>query len=293
VTVSRSSDIVVVKTAGGRARVVTQRNGRYLAVSSPTWSPNGRRVAFARQACSHCPYHVVVAALSQRSVEPLEGWHGNANEPTWSPLGGRLAFTTAHEAGERDLVLFGLRDRRGLRLFRGETEGRPEEEVESPNHPAFSPDGRSVAFEAEITRERTRIFLFDLADGGLHMIENDAVGNAHAAFSPDGERIAFSQTDHAFTWDLCTVRRDGRDQICLTRGSANDVEPSWSPDGRSIVFASDRDDPKRLTRSLYLVRPDGTGLRRLTKGFDDGAPAFSPDGSEIAFVRRQIHRIGR
>lgn len=294
VTVSRSSNIAVLELATGRTRLATQAGERYLAVSSPTWSPDGRRIAYARQTCPHCSFSIAVASLGPGSIESLRGWRKDANEPSWSPEGGRLVFVTSDD-GERRLALFELRKGRGrvLAIHEDAADAGDEEEVEAPNHPAFSPNGRTVAFDAEITLERTRIFLLDLASGGLRMIENEAVGNEDATFSPTGERLAFSQIDPGFAWDICTVRRDGGGQVCLARSPANDVEPSWSPDGRSIIFSSDRDDPQRLTRSLYLVRPDGSGLRRLTTGFDDGAPTFSPDGTEIAFVRRQILRVGR
>ena len=291
VTVSRSSDIAVLELATGRTRLVTHAGDRYLAVSSPTWSPDGRRIAFAQQTCPHCPFRIAVVAPDERSTKSLRGWRKDANEPTWSPDGGRLVFTTSHEA-ERELALLDVREGRGRALGIHE-DAAGGGEVESPNHPAFSPGGSTIAFEAGTTRERTRIYLLDLVTGELRRIENKAAGNAFPAFSPTGRQLAFSQTDSRFAWDLCIVRLDGGEQVCLTRGSANEVEPSWSPDGRSIIFASDRADPQRVIRSLYTVRPDGSGLRRLTKGFDAGAPAFSRDGTEVAFVRRRIERFRR
>ena len=296
-TTSRSSDVAVLELATGRIRLLTRRQGRYLAVSSPTWAPDGRRLAFAQQTCPHCPFRIAVVDASGGQARSVTGPRSDVNEPSWSPSGDRLAVTTS-EHNERSLALVTLPSGLTQPLEHhaqetSEREEEEEEEVEAPNHPAFSPDGSSIAFDAETARERTSIQLLDVASGEVRAVENQSDHYAHPTFSANGRRLAFSRTDAAFRWDVCIAPLDGVDQVCITRGPANDTEPSWSPNGRSIVFASDREDAAVGLRSLYVVKPDGRGLRRLTTGFDDGAPAFSPDGALVAFVRRQIVEVER
>jgi Tol biopolymer transport system component len=62
-----------------------------------------------------------------------------------------------------------------------------------------------------------------------------------------------------------------------------DETPAWSPNGREIVFASNRARPSSYTDQLYLIRLDGSGLRRLTFGEDAREPSFSPDGTRILY----------
>ena len=79
-------------------------------------------------------------------------------------------------------------------------------------------------------------------------------------------RLVGGQFD-LFVLDLATG-----ETLQLTEGGGNDEAPSWSPDGRMIIFASDRTGVSQL----YLIRPDGTGLVQLTKTGNNAAPRWSP-----------------
>ena len=78
-------------------------------------------------------------------------------------------------------------------------------------------------------------------------------------WSPDGRFVAFSRG-----LDLWVMRSDGTGAVQVTRGPGMSAEPEWSPDGRWIVFWNDRASGEATKGDLYIVRPDGTELRRVT-----------------------------
>lgn len=96
--------------------------------------------------------------------------------------------------------------------------------------------------------------------------------------SPDGTRIVFD-----LLGDLYTLPMSGGQATRLTEGMAFDDMPRWSPDGRHIAFVSDRDG----TDNLWLVAPDGSGLRKITSEVNNSlsSPAWTPDGQYLV-VRR-------
>jgi Tol biopolymer transport system component/imidazolonepropionase-like amidohydrolase len=96
--------------------------------------------------------------------------------------------------------------------------------------------------------------------------------------SPDGERIVFD-----LLGDLYLLPMSGGQARRLTQGMAFDDMPRWSPDGRSIAFISDRDG----TDNLWLIAPDGSGLRKLTSEVNNSlsSPEWTPDGQYLV-VRR-------
>jgi Tol biopolymer transport system component len=99
--------------------------------------------------------------------------------------------------------------------------------------------------------------------------------------SPDGQSIVFD-----LLGDLYTVPIMGGRATRLTSGSSHDMQPRFSPDGRRIVFVSDRSGDD----NLYLMNADGTGLRPLTDGVDSRyfSPTWTPDGREIVVTRNAL-----
>lgn len=99
--------------------------------------------------------------------------------------------------------------------------------------------------------------------------------NISAHVSPDGRQVAFD-----LVTAIWTVPIAGGPARRLTGDDTDATQPSWSPDGRTLVFQAYRDG----NYHLYTIRPDGGGLRQLTSGpFDHREPRFSPDGRTIAF----------
>jgi len=105
------------------------------------------------------------------------------------------------------------------------------------------------------------------------------------AWSPDGTRLAFASNRAGGEPDVWRVDVDGTHLTRLTRTPSftGDGNPAWSPDGRWIWFDSDRVGV--FNREIYRMRPDGSGVQRMTTTgeVDDGTPDVSPDGRRIVF----------
>jgi TolB protein len=85
--------------------------------------------------------------------------------------------------------------------------------------------------------------------------------------------------------ELFVMDRDGRNLQQVTKLGGANFAPSWHPDGKRLIFASNIHDPKGRDFDLYLVNLDGTGLERVTTNETfDGFPMFSPDGKHLVFA---------
>ena len=166
-----------------------------------------------------------------------------------------------------------------------------------------SPDGKRLIFTSH---RDGGIGLYTMNVDGTDLRKvNHRRGYAGGAFfSPDGRwivyRAAYPKTDaekadfeqllsdrllRPGNLEIYLARPDGSEERQLTNNGASNWAPSFHPDGKTIVFASNVHAPKGGKFSIYAMNVDGTGLRRITDydGFD-GFPCFSPDGTKLVFI---------
>jgi TolB protein len=221
---------------------------------NPDWSPDGKRIVFQRITGDSDRIFVAradgthvrqVTRGRKGELEPSDDWF-----PSWSPRRGQIAFdrdeSSERTGVERRNVYVVRPDGTGLRrLTRGLNVG-----------PEWSPDGRRIAWSCG-----DDICVMN-ADGKRKQHVTDAAGtngDEGPAWAPDGKRLAFARSETSSGLVLYTVRL-GRTPVRLPGGITGDA-PDWSPGGKWIAF--ERDTGRKSTH-LFLVRPDGSGLRRLT-----------------------------
>lgn len=163
--------------------------------------------------------------------------------------------------------------------------------------PAWSPDGRALAFEASFDsfRDLYRVDLDPAGEPVLLRLTNHPAGNYEPAFSPDGKELAFTSSRDGNA-EVYVMPAAGGPPRRLTDAPLDDWGPLWSPDGRALAFLSNRGGVDRI----YLCAPDGADLRPLRPGApprppasgavgptdDEAEPAFAPDGRALAFSVR-------
>ncbi|TKY74239.1 TolB protein [Spatholobus suberectus] len=117
----------------------------------------------------------------------------------------------------------------------------------------------------------------------------DGKNNAFPSPSPDGKWIVFrsGRSGYKNLYIMDAVGGERKELRRLTEGPWNDTMCNWSPDGEWIVFASNRHDPGTASFELFLIHPNGTGLRKLIQSGSGGRvnhPCFSPDGQSVTFA---------
>ena len=177
------------------------------------------------------------------------------------------------------------------------TPGDPRSGLVQDAAPAFSPDGKKVAFESTRTGSGTEIFSINIDGTGIRRL-TAAIGDDGAPhFSPDGRQIVFTSARNDQQNEVYKMDADGSNQTRLTTNpGGNDGRASWSPDGTKIAFETARpnsagEQPSNgifftQNTEIATMNPDGTGVTLLTDTqfpVSNRSTRWSPDGKQIVF----------
>jgi TolB protein len=224
----------------------------------PRWSPNGKKIVY--NSYKDGGTMLYMKDIDSGAVRRFSGRSGLNIGASWSPDGSQVALTLSHK-GNPDIFTMDLKGRIIKRLT---------------SHwgidvsPVFSPDGTKIAFVSSRSGS-PQIYVMDLNSGSESRLTFEGKYNTSPSWSALN-RIAFASLNGG-QYDIYTMDSDGGNLQRVTHDQGDNEDPCWSPDGRYMVFSSNRDGDYHI----YFMNANGQNQRRITflKG-DQTAPTWTP-----------------
>ena len=229
----------------------------------PVWSPDGSAIVYVSQRTPPGLHVIRPDGTPQGSLPdlPLSGGLAFSRDWFW------IAYTAFEPSVPGGFALVVSRPDGSQRRVLGPHDG---------GTPAWSPDGRRLAFSRRGANEPPDLYTIAVDGAGLTKIAERA---SAPRFSPDGRRIAYVVEDPSRNrTDVVVANADGSGPVTLTASLAGYTyaPPSWSPDGSRLAFVR--------SGRIAVVRPDGTALRRYASIGSVNVVEWSPDGTRLLFA---------
>ncbi len=258
--------LYIVKPDGSGLRLLTAESG---FVAYPMWSPGGGRIAYVAGVPGGVDpvllrlYEFETDTALTVSTLAVAGQFGAP--ATWSPDGRRIAFSEVAGDAPR------------LRVYDLERAELIDSARVSGRSPSWSPDGEELAFVSD--SGQGGLLVMDVAGGEPEVLASRPGGEEGPRWSPDGDVIAVVEGEEGEEALLLVERASG----AVTELGAGLV-PSWSPDGRRLVFSAPSEDGK-TDLDIFFIAIEGGARQPLSQSTTrDLWPAWSPDGNSVALL---------
>jgi hypothetical protein len=284
---------VIFQQASGGDTYTVNGDGTNLkkiatGVLDPTWSPDGKQIAYTRWVGNKPG--IYVANPDGSNEVSLMGF-SQALSPQWSPDGRFIAFTRQTGGNADERFCFGTfcftsigdtRWKLGVievgKFVDANTTTNALTEPPCTNHcfsPTWSSDGRYIAYaDGLFGIMSTDTTTSPVTNTSPLWIMYNAIPKVQSpAWSPDGTKIAF-QVDQHDHWEIAVMNSDATHLQGVTTVNplawvpANNVSPVWSPDSKEIMFLSDRNGKWEF----FIANSDGTNVRQVLKNVTDAVP---------------------
>ncbi len=254
----RIKRLAIMDQDGANHKYLT--DGSYL-VLTPRFSPKTQRITY--MSYKGGKPQVYLYDINTGKNEALGHFSGMTFAPRFSPDGEKLVMSMARN-GNTDIYVMDLKTRKVTRMTSSSS-------IETA--PSYSPDGKQIVFESDRSGIQ-QLYIMNVDGSKLERITFGKGRYANPVWSPRGDLIAFTRM-YKGRFYIGVIRPDGTGERLIT--NAYHVEgPSWSPNGRVLIYFKENPAGDRRSARLYTIDITGYNERWLKTPNDGSDPAWSP-----------------